>query len=76
SLVGANLLRGMREEPAVADATRALVWDLLRQGRLTLPRVARRYPLDCASEALAAVANGEDAGRILISVNPALETGV
>jgi NADPH2:quinone reductase len=75
SLVGANMLRGIREEPEVTAMTSARAWDLLRAGRLVLPRIARRYPLERASEAMEAVASGECAGRVVVSVNPALDSG-
>ncbi len=73
SLIGANLLRGLREEPEVAAQTRASAWELLAAGKLTLPPVARRYGLEQASAAMAAVAGAECAGRVVVSVNPALD---
>ena len=68
SLVGANLLQGLKYEPDhCAREARRLI-DLFGQGRLSVPPVAHRYPLKALDAALAEAATGRTAGRIVITV--------
>lgn len=68
SLVGANMLQGWEHQPElIADNARQLMqW--FSEGKLSVPPVARRYRLEEAAEALADVASGKTAGRIVISM--------
>ncbi len=68
SLVGANLLQGQHYEPDHCSAESHRLMALFGEGKLSVPPVARRYTLDQAAEALADVARGEAAGRVVIKI--------
>ena len=52
---------------ASAEESRQLMqW--FAEGRLSVPPVAARFPLERAGEAVATVANGELAGRVIVEV--------
>lgn len=68
SLVGANLLEAQRYEPDLVASNQIWLMKLFGEGRLTVPPIARRYPLAQADEALQAVASGEIAGRVVVDV--------
>ena len=68
SVIGANLLNAYEMEPDRCRANAAWLLDLLAQGKLPEPVVAKRYPLEQAAQAYAEVAAGEIAGRVLIMV--------
>jgi len=68
SVVGANLLRAWEHEPQrIADNAQYLL-NLFAQGRLKPPPIAKRYTLDEADKAFREVADGQTAGRIVMSV--------
>lgn len=68
SLVGANLLRGseVEVEKVAANARQLMQW--FGEGKLRVPPVTRRYVLADAGKALAEVAAGKTAGRIVLSI--------
>lgn len=66
SLVGANLLQGMKFEPETVAAQRLYVMRMFGEGKLSVPPVALRFPLERAQEAYDAVASGQVAGRIVV----------
>lgn len=68
SVVGANLLRAWEAEPERIRRNAIYLMDLLGQGKLSTPPVARRYSLERAGEAYADVLSGETAGRIVVSI--------
>lgn len=68
SMVGANLLEAQTHEPELVASNRIWLMDLFAEGKLTVPPIARRYPLAQAEEALRAVASGEVAGRVVVDV--------
>ncbi|WP_197277181.1 NADPH:quinone oxidoreductase family protein [Sphingomonas profundi] len=68
SLVGANLLEGYRLEPEQCAAEARRLIALFGAGRLSVPPVARRYALDQVGTALADVASGAVAGRVVIKI--------
>lgn len=71
SLVGANLLQGQKFEPEHCKREARRLMQLFGEGRLSVPPVARRYPLERVGEALAEVAAGQTAGRIVIGIEEA-----
>ena len=73
SLVGANLLRyfDSGDDEGVA-ALRAGLLAMYRAGKLKMPPVARRYPLQSAAQAFSDVASGKLAGRVVIDVSDSL----
>ena len=68
SVIGANLLRGWEAEPERVEANARYLMDLLGQGKLSVPPVKHRYPLERAGEAYADVLSGKTAGRIVVSI--------
>ena len=66
SVIGANLLNAYEIEPDRCRANAAYLLDLLAEGKLPEPVIAKRYPLEQAAEAYAEVAAGKIAGRVLI----------
>jgi NADPH2:quinone reductase len=74
SLVGANMLRGWEMEPELVAANARALMTWFGEGKLSVPPVARRYPLAKAGEALADVAGGRTAGRVVVSIAPHVDT--
>jgi len=68
AMIGANLLEAQRLEPERTAANSRELMALFAAGALTVPPIARRYPLDAAAEALRLVASGEAAGRIVVDI--------
>lgn len=68
SLVGANLLQARKYEPEACRADSLSLMKLFGEGRLTVPPVARRYPLEATAQAYADVASGEVAGRVVVRI--------
>ncbi|WP_157219400.1 NADPH:quinone oxidoreductase family protein [Flavisphingomonas formosensis] len=68
SLIGANLLQGLKYEPEHCAREAVRLMDLFGQGRLSVPPVARRYPLEELDAALADSASGRTAGRVVITI--------
>jgi len=68
TVVGTNLLVGWEEEPERIARNAKYLMGLLADGKISLPPVARRYPLAQTAEAIRAVASGEIAGRVVVSV--------
>jgi len=68
SVVGANMLVGWEAEPERISQNAKYLVTLLAEGKVKLPPVSRRYPLAQASDAFKAVASGEIAGRVVISI--------
>jgi NADPH2:quinone reductase len=73
SMVGANLLEAQRLEPGKMAANSAELMALFASGKLTVPPIARRYPLAHAGDAIRAVAGGKVAGRIVVDVAGAMD---
>jgi NADPH:quinone reductase len=71
SIVGANMLRGWENEPERVARSATYLMDLFGDGKLSVPPVARRYPLERAAEAVAEVRAGKTAGRIVLSIGSA-----
>lgn len=65
-LLGCNLLQGRKFDPDGYYALAREVMDLLAQGVLSVPPVARRYPLNELADAYVEVATGRTAGRIVV----------
>jgi NADPH2:quinone reductase len=68
SLIGANLLEGMRMEPERCAAESIRLMARFGAGELSVPRVGGRYELEDISAAIAEVAAGQSAGRIVIKI--------
>lgn len=69
SMVGANLLQGQKYEPEHCAAESRRLMALFGEGRLSVPPVGRRYSLSDIAGALADVAAGQTAGRIVVSIS-------
>jgi len=67
SLVGVDIRQFGQFEPERSEANRATIFDLAARGGLR-PAVARTYPLDQFAAAMADVAAGRGAGRIVLAV--------
>lgn len=67
SLVGVNLSLLSRADPQRARANHAHVLRLAADGHLK-PLIARTYPLEAFAEAMTEAANGESAGRIVLTL--------
>jgi D-arabinose 1-dehydrogenase-like Zn-dependent alcohol dehydrogenase len=74
-MIGANLLEAQRFEPDRIAANRIELMALFAAGELTVPPIARRFPLSEAREALGLMRSGEVAGRIVIDVAGAKGAG-
>ncbi|MBT8339302.1 MAG: zinc-binding dehydrogenase, partial [Desulfatitalea sp.] len=68
SVIGINLLEAQRREPTKFYANARALMDLFDMGKLTVPPIVRRFPLEEASEALAAAIGGKVAGRMVIDI--------
>lgn len=68
SLVGANLLQGQHYEPEHCFAESRRLMALFGEGKLSVPPIAKRYALDQAADALADVARGQTAGRVVLKI--------
>jgi len=68
SVVGTNMLVAWEAEPERIAKNAKYLAGLLADGKITLPPIARRYPLAQTADAFRAVASGEIAGRIVVSV--------
>ena len=66
SLVGVDIRQFGEREPARADANRTAIFDLAGRGILK-PAIARSYPLEEFSAAMADAASGTGAGRIVLT---------
>ncbi|MCP1472385.1 NADPH2:quinone reductase [Sphingobium sp. OAS761] len=67
SLIGVNIRELYQFEPEMANANMGRILELASEGLLR-PAISRTYPLDDFSLAMAAVAKGESAGRILLDM--------
>lgn len=67
SLVGVNLQQLSQTDPEKAAQNTAQVLELAAEGHL-LPEIARRYPLQDFAQAMAEVAGGATAGRVVLTM--------
>jgi len=65
-VIGCNLLQERKYEPAAYEALAAEVMGLLAQGKVSVPPVAARFPLDAIGKAYEEVAGGEVVGRVVV----------
>lgn len=67
SAIGCNLLLAYEAEPERVARNKQLVVDLFARGQLTVPPISGRYGILELGEALRTVAEGKQAGRIVLS---------
>jgi len=68
SLLGANLLQGYKYEWDETVRQREQLMRWFGEGKLTVPPVTRRYPLEQAQTAFSEIAQGKTAGRIVVKM--------
>lgn len=68
SIIGINILQASKFEPDRMAADRRRLYDLCGTGLLKPVPVSRRFPLAEAGEALAEVASGKRAGRVVVTL--------
>lgn len=68
SLVGGNLLQGQKYEWEETVRQREQLMKWFGEGKLTVPPVTRRFPLERAQEAYDLIATGTVAGRIVVKL--------
>lgn len=69
AFVGANYMRFSDEFPADANANREALFELYRQGRLRMPRIAHAYSLDRFRDGTDALSNGTNVGRSVLHIS-------
>lgn len=68
SLIGINLLLAWEAEPERIATNIHYLFNLLSEAKISVPPVAKRYPLSQTGEAIRAVSSGQVSGRVVVDI--------